>query len=69
MLRGAPSPSLWLGIVPIKHGPGHPSFSLDGCSCGLSIHLGFVMVSLSAVVCLRATGQCLVQGCQAVSSL
>lgn len=38
MLRGAPSPSLWPGIVTIKHGAGHPTFSLDGCSCGLSEH-------------------------------
>lgn len=40
----------------LKRGAGHPTFPLDGGSCDL----GFVMLSLSAVVCLRSTGQCLV---------
>lgn len=55
---GASGPSLWLGAVTIKHGAGHAPFTLDGCSCGLSVHLGFVILFLSAAVCLRATGQC-----------
>lgn len=42
-----------------------PSFSLASCcvACALSF-LGFVLFYLATVICLRATGQCLVQDCQ-----